>query len=201
MRAWIIIYRNWKLKTSQSKHKTCVIHTFGLLHRFLMCNNFQLHSYCICDWGFKIKLWFGFRLFRYLFPTQTHREWERERNKNACLITASYEINWNVLDEGEGDFINNIKYYHLNEGRPYTSIFLMKCMASIHSLVSFRSYKIHSRILSRAAGKRKRIWAVRNLVVEKLQEFHVWINTSDQEMCAVYIKSQTNTLKAIEMRQ
>lgn len=29
--AWIIIYRNWKLNTSQSKHKTCVIHTGALL--------------------------------------------------------------------------------------------------------------------------------------------------------------------------
>lgn len=29
--AWIIIYRNWKQKTSQSKHKTCVIHTGALL--------------------------------------------------------------------------------------------------------------------------------------------------------------------------
>lgn len=151
----------------------------------------------------KLNYDLGFVYSRYLFPAQAQSaRGSAEGDKQKCML--NYSIEWNklkCLDDGEGNFINNIKYYHLNEGRPCTSVFLMKCMASTHSLVSFRSYKIHSRIVW-CGWKAHRIWVVRNLVVKNSRN-SMYESTTTQviERCVLYIKSQTNTLKAVEMRQ
>lgn len=94
--AWIIIYRNWKLKTSQSKHKTCVIHTHLLelvffrrsLH--ISCNVMNLTSFILQWLRFKLNYDLGFVVCFQRVCTQKHE-------KSACLITHYIVwINWNV---------------------------------------------------------------------------------------------------------